>query len=126
VISIESKGSFKNTESYLARAKRADAFNVLNQYGAMGVRALAAATPMDTGLSAQSWTYSVEKRRGRYTIVWKNTNVVNGTPVVILIQYGHGTGTGGWVQGRDFINPAMRPVFDQIADAVWREVTKSV
>lgn len=126
MISFESKGSFKNTEAYLARAKRSEAFNVLNQYGAMGVRALAAATPVDTGLSAQSWTYTVEKRRGRYTIVWRNTNVVNGTPVVILIQYGHGTGTGGWVQGRDFINPTMRPVFDQIADAVWKEVTKSV
>lgn len=126
MISFESKGSFKNLEAYLSRAKRADAFHVLNKYGEIGVRALAQATPVDSGLSAESWTYSVEKKRGRYTIIWSNTNVVNGTPVVIMLQYGHGTGTGGWVQGRDFINPAMRPVFDQIADAVWREVTKGV
>lgn len=123
MISVESKGSFKNLEAFLSKAKKADAFNVLEKYGAIGVRALASATPVDTGLSAASWTYKVEKKWGKYSIIWSNTNVVNGTPVVIMLQYGHGTGTGGWVQGRDFINPALRPVFDQIADAVWREVT---
>lgn len=125
MISFESKGSFKNTEAYLARAKRSEAFNVLNQYGAEGVRLLSAATPIDSGKTATSWTYEIEKSRGRYAIIWSNTNVVNGTPIAILIQYGHGTGTGGWVEGRDYINPTLRPLFDKIADAVWKEVTQN-
>ena len=99
-----------------------DIFSGLDRYGQMGVNALASATPVDTGLTAQSWKYRIVKTRGRYTIEWYNTNVHNGSNVAILIQYGHGTGTGGFVQGRDYINPATRPIFDQIADDVWRKV----
>jgi hypothetical protein len=88
----------------------------------MGVNALANSTPVETGLTARSWQYRIVKDRRGPTIEWYNTNQVNGTPVAILIQYGHGTGTGGYVAGRDYINPAMRPIFDTIADEVWRRV----
>lgn len=121
-ISIESKGSFNNTEKFLNRMKKGDIFAALDHYGLIGAVALASATPIDTGLTAESWTWATFKKGKVYGLIWKNTHVVAGTPVAILLQYGHGTGTGGYVQGRDFINPAIRPIFDKIADEVWKVV----
>lgn len=122
MFSVSSSGSFKNLEKFLGTISRGEIFAQLEQYGQMGVDALASATPVETGLTASSWRYRILHRRGQHSIQWYNTNEVSGTPVVIWLQYGHGTGTGGWVQGRDFINPAIRPIFDKIADEVWEKV----
>lgn len=121
---LNSKGDYGRTKDFLRKMQRGDVFAHLDQYGRVGVEALARATPVDTGLTQQSWSYIIIKDRDHPGIEWHNTNVVNGTPVAILIQYGHGTGTGGYVQGRDFINPAMRPIFDNIADDIWKEVQR--
>lgn len=123
--SFTSSGSFKSTEKYLKKMARGDAFRLLDRYGSMGVEALRSATPIDSSETANSWSYKVERKSGRYSIKWTNSHMAGGTPVVILLQYGHGTGTGGYVQGRDFINPAIKPIFDKIADEVWREVTRN-
>ena len=112
-----------STSAYLNKLKRRDAFSVLEKFGQQGVTALAAATPVDSGLTAQSWTYEVVREKGRYGIIWHNTNVVSGIPVAILIQYGHATRSGSWVEGYDYINPVIRPLFDKIAEDVWRGVT---
>lgn len=125
MISLESRGSFENTEKFLKRMAKGDIFRALHKYGEVGVDALARATPVESGLTASSWTYEIEKRRGSYSLVWKNTNTKTGVNVAILLQYGHGTGTGGWVQGYDYINPAIRPIFDRIANDVWKEVTRA-
>jgi hypothetical protein len=101
---------------------KGDLFSGLDHYGRMGVDALARATPVDTGLTASSWAYRIRREKGRVGIEWYNTHTVSGVQVAILIQYGHGTGTGGYVSGRDYINPAMQPLFDQIADDVWKKV----
>lgn len=122
MITFESNGDFKKTQQFLDRMARAEHMAILNHYGQVGVDALASATPTDSGLTATSWTYTIEKKQGKYSIVWHNTNVVDGIPVAILIQYGHGTGTGGWVEGRDYINPAIRPIFDMITEEVWKQV----
>lgn len=124
VISFESSGSNK-TESYLEKLSKGDLFSSLDRFGREGVSALASATPVDSGVTAASWNYEIIRSRGSYTIAWTNGHIVNGAPVVIMLQYGHGTGTGGYVQGRDFINPAMRPVFDRIAENVWKAVTSA-
>jgi len=105
--------------------KRGEILRVLHKYGQMGVDALSNATPIDSGLAAASWDYKVERSRGSYAISWSNSDVENGFPVVIMLQYGHGTRGGGWVQGRDFINPAIKPIFDKIADDVWKVVTSA-
>jgi hypothetical protein len=123
-IKITQKGSFDNTEKYLARLKKLQVDAILNKYGTIGQNALSNATPAETGLASQSWYFDTVNKPGYYSIRWYNSDVENGFPVVIGIQYGHGTGTGGYVQGRDFIMPAIRPIFDQIAEEVWREVTK--
>lgn len=121
MIGIESRGNHNKTTNFLTKLLRGDIYSDLHRYGQMGVDALATATPVDSSLTANSWKYRIVK--GRFPgIEWYNTNVVAGTPVAILIQYGHGTGTGGYVQGRDYINPAMRPIFDQIASDVWKKV----
>jgi len=124
MISITSKGSFGKTDAYLNRMKNSDIFAALDKYGAIGVAALSAATPVESGLTAASWTYETVKRRGYYSIIWRNTHSQSGKPIAILLQYGHGTGTGGYVQGRDYINPAIKPIFEQIANDVWKEVTR--
>lgn len=124
MITFTQRGSFKNTERYLARLKTAQLYAVLNKYGSLGVAALSNATPTDTRETAESWTYTIEQRPGYYSIHWRNTHVHNGRPIAILLQYGHGTGTGGYVQGRDYVNPAIRPIFDQMANEAWKEVTR--
>lgn len=124
-ISFESSGSFKNTERFLSRMSKGDIFKALDKHGAAGVAALKSATPRDSGVSAASWSYKVEKNGKSYSIEWRNSHKVAGVPLVILLQYGHGTGTGGYVRGRDFINPAIKPIFDRIANDVWREVVSA-
>lgn len=122
MIVIKQSGNFNNTERFLKGAKKLNIKTVLDSYGKEGVRALASATPVDSGLTASSWGYEISVSRGSYSISWTNTNVVNGVPIAIILQYGHGTGTGGYVQGRDYINPAIKPIFDMIANAIWQEV----
>lgn len=124
MIKFVHKGDFKNTEAFLNRNKELDINAILNAYGQKGVEALSQNTPTDSGKTAESWSYEITKTRKGYSIYWRNSNVNQGIPIAILIQYGHGTGTGGYVEGRDFINPAIQPVFDEIADAVWKEVTR--
>lgn len=124
MITITQKGSFKNTERWLAKLKDARRLAVLNKYGSLGQNALSNATPADSGLAAASWSYSIEQRPGYYSIRWHNSDIENGFPVAVMIQYGHGTGTGGYVQGQDYINPAIRPIFDQIVAEAIREVTQ--
>lgn len=124
MISFRQKGDFSNLTRYLERAKNIVKIGDLDKYGREGVAALASATPVDTGLTANSWSYEIENRNGSVTISFQNSNIQNGVPIAIILQYGHGTRNGGWVQGRDYINPAIQPIFDKIADNAWREVTK--
>jgi hypothetical protein len=125
VFSFESKGDFTNTMRFLKAMEHLNLPALLAPYGQEGVSALAAATPVDSGLAAASWGYEVSSSRSGVTITWTNTDTENGFPVAIMLQYGHGTGTGGYVQGRDYINPAIRPIFDRIANEVWKVVTSS-
>ena len=124
---MEVSGSFKRTEAFLTAMLKLDSMihKMLQTAGAEGARALASATPNETGLAARSWNYEVASSGGIHTVTWTNSDVENGFPVVIMLQYGHGTGTGGYVQGRDFLNPAIRPIFDKIADTVWKAVTSA-
>ena len=124
MLEITQKGNFNNVTRYLNRLKEGQRYAVLNKYGSLGVAALSNATPIDSGATAAGWYYSIVSRRGYYSIRWHNNNVRDGIPIAVLIQYGHGTGTGGYVQGRDYIMPAVRPIFDRIAAEAWREVTK--
>lgn len=123
-IVFKSKGNFKYTEQFFKRMKSQDLKEKLNQYGMVGAAALAANTPYDTGKTAASWNYEIHKGNGSIELVWTNSNSSKGIPIVVLIQYGHATRNGGYVQGRDFINPAIQPVFDAIAKDIWNEVTK--
>lgn len=125
MISFTSHGSFNNMESFLKHASKVDILGLLNSYAREGVDALAYATPVESGLAASSWDYEVSHSRGVYSITWINTDVEEGFPVAIMLQYGYATGTGGYVQGEDYINPAMRPVFDNIANKVWKAVTSA-
>lgn len=124
MIRIKHSGSFKNTERFLSKAKKLNLQSVLSRYAADGVQALAAATPVDSGRTANSWGYEIMITGSRYSVEWTNSNINDGVSVALILQFGHGTGTGGYVQGRDYINPAIRPIFDKMADAAWREVTK--
>ena len=124
MITFRQKGDFSKLTKFLERAKEAVRMGDLDKYGREGVAALSSATPVDTGLTASSWYYEIENRNGRATISFNNRNIQNGVPIAIILQYGHATGNGGWVQGRDYINPAIQPVFDRIADEAWKEVTK--
>lgn len=123
-VTFTEKGNFNNTEKYLSRLKTAQLYAVLNKYGSLGVNALSNATPKESGETAASWYYTIVQRKGYYSIRWHNHHIEDGIPIAVLIQYGHGTGTGGYVQGRDYIMPAIRPIFDQIAAEAWREVTR--
>ena len=124
MISFRHKGDFSKLTSYLEKVKNAVRIGDLDKYGREGVAALASATPVDSGLTAASWSYEIVRKQGSVSIVFNNSNIQNGVPIAIILQYGHGTGTGGWVQGRDYINPAIQPIFDKIANDAWREVTK--
>ena len=124
MISFHQKGNFSKTTRYLERAKEAIHLGYLDEYGRAGVAALAAATPVDSGLTANSWYYKIENRSGSAKIVFHNSNIQNGVPIAIILQYGHGTRNGGWVQGRDYINPAIQPIFDEIAERAWKGVTR--
>lgn len=123
---LKVKGTLKKTKNFLGALTARDYLKNLHMLGRKGVAALSAATPVDTGTTAISWDYDIIDEDGVVKIVWTNTNVAdNGTPVAVLIQYGHGTRNGGYVVGRDFINPAIRPIFDQIAEDAWTEVKRS-
>lgn len=122
LVTFKHKGEFTKTEKFLNALLNRGYLNALDKYGQMGVAALAAATPKDTGKTAASWDYIIERTPTTTTISWINTNVNKNVNIAVILQYGHGTGTGGYVQGRDYINPAMRPVFDMIAEESWREV----
>ncbi len=122
VVSFKHRGNFNKLESFLQKASRASYKDVLKRYGQIGVQALSSATPVDTGLTASSWNFEIHESGSTISIVWTNSNVVAGVPVAILLQYGHGTGTGGYVTGIDYINPALKPIFDDIANAAWKEV----
>lgn len=123
MIRITQKGDFKHTEKFLKGAKNLEVFRILESYASKGVAALSTATPIRSGRTASSWDYEIHQSSGSYEIMWTNSNINKGVNIAIIIQYGHGTGTGGYVQGIDYINPAMKPVFQEMADAAWREVT---
>ena len=125
MITIRQKGDFSKTVKYLNRVKKATALGVIDKYGQEGVAALSSATPVESGLTAASWNYKITRGFGSASIEFYNTNVNNGVPIAIILQYGHGTGTGGWVEGRDYINPAIQPIFDKLAEDAWKEVTKA-
>lgn len=120
-----SEGSFAKTTRFLEFLQSGKMFNNLSSYGQRGVDALSSATPVETGETAGDWGYQIGHSHGQVAISWFNTHNEDGVNIAIIIQYGHGTGTGGWVQGRDFINPAMRPIFDKILEDVWRQVTNA-
>lgn len=124
MISFRQKGDFSKLTRYFEKAREAVKLGVLDKYGREGVAALASATPKDTGKTASSWGYEIKHQNGSVSLVFKNSNINKGVPIAIILQYGHGTGTGGWVQGRDYINPAIQPIFDKLADEAWKEVTK--
>lgn len=123
---LKTSGSFKNTERFFKRMTKGDLFRSLDHYGQKGVDALRANTPVDSGITASSWDYAIIRNRNSYSIAWTNSSKIStGAPIVILLQYGHGTGTGGYVQGQDFINPATKAIFDEIAEEVWKVVTSA-
>ena len=124
MISFRHKGDFSKLTRYLEKAKDSSYLEILDKYGREGVAALQSVTPVESGLTANSWYYKIEKSRGSVSIVFYNSNIQNGVPIAVILQYGHGTRNGGWVEGRDYINPAIQPIFDRITNEAWREVTK--
>lgn len=124
MIKFRQKGDFSKLTRFLEKAKGAVHLGDLDKYGREGVAALASATPVDSGLTADSWRYEITNKQGSAKITFYNSNIQNGVPIAIILQYGHGTRNGGWVQGRDYINPAIQPIFDKIVNEAWREVTK--
>ena len=124
MISFRQKGDFSKLTHFLERTKESVRIGDLDKYGREGVAALSSATPIDSGETANSWSYEITNKDGSATITFKNSNIQNGVPIAIILQYGHGTRNGGWVQGRDYINPAIQPIFDEIVNNAWREVTK--
>lgn len=124
MIRFDNKGDFSRTIKFLKKAKKIANLIDFDKYGRKGVDALASATPTDSGLTASSWYYEIERTAGSVTITFYNSNVQNGVSIAIILNYGHGTGNGGWVQGREYINPVIQPIFDEITNEAWREVTK--
>lgn len=124
MIGFRQKGDFSKTTNYLQKLKNTQIRNILERYGREGVAALSSATPVDTGLTASSWYYKIEQTNTSITLYFCNSNVNKGVPIAIILQYGHGTRNGGWVEGRDYINPAIQPIFDKILEQAWGEVTK--
>ena len=125
MIKFKHKGDFSKTTRYLERAKNVIKLSDLEQYGQAGVAALSSATPVDSGETASSWYYEIERQNGKVIIHFNNSNVNQGVPIAVIIQLGHGTGTGGWVEGRDYINPALATINEKIAEDAWKEVTDS-
>lgn len=125
MISFRQKGNFAKLTRYFERVKKGAKLVDLDKYGRAGVAALASATPVESGKTEGSWYYKIENKNGLASISFCNSNINKGVPIAIILQYGHGTRNGGWVEGRDYINPAIQPVFDNIAESAWREVTKS-
>ena len=125
MITITSKKGWTKTEKFLEKSLGANWVSILERYGRQGVQALASATPIDSGSTASSWDYEVVKEEDKIKVIWNNTNINKGVNIAIILQYGHGTGTGGYVSGRDYINPALQPIFDAMADAAWKEVTNA-
>lgn len=124
MISFRQKGDFSKLTSFLEKSKEAVKIGDLDRYGREGVAALKSATPVDSGLTANSWYYEIKREKGSVSISFLNSNIQQGVPIAIILQYGHGTGNGGWVEGRDYINPAIQPVFDEIVNNAWKEVSK--
>lgn len=124
MITFRHKGDFSRTAKYLERVKNTVHIGNLDRFGREGVAALASATPVESGLTANSWYYEIKHEKESVSISFNNSNIQNGVPIAIILQYGHGTRNGGWVEGRDYINPAIQPVFDRIVDDAWKEVTK--
>ena len=124
MIRFTHKGDFSKTTKFLERAKRIVRISDLDKYAKKGVEALMSATPIDSGLTRESWSYEIVNNKGSITINFNNSNIQDNVPIAIIIQYGHATGNGGWVEGRDYINPAIQPIFDEITNNIWREVTK--
>ena len=124
MIKIRQKGELKKLASFLEKAKEGFKMGILDKYGEKGVAALSSATPVDTGLTASSWFYKIENKNGVAKIEFHNSNIQNGVPIAVILQYGHGTRNGGYVVGRDYINPAIQPVFDELAKNAWKEVAR--
>lgn len=124
MISFKQKGDFSKLTSYLEKTKETIKLGNLDRYGREGVAALSSATPKDSGKTASSWYYEIVHKNGSVSISFHNSNINKGVPIAIILQYGHGTRNGGWVEGKDYINPAIRPLFDKIANEAWKEVTK--
>lgn len=124
MINIRQKGDFKNLSSFLKKTKEKLNLGLLDKYGREGVAALQAATPKDTGKTSESWYYKIERKNGSVSLTFHNSNQNKGVPIAIILQYGHATGNGGYVEGVDYINPALRPIFDKIAEEAWKEVKK--
>lgn len=124
MISFRQKGDFSKLTNYLERVKGAFNLSILDKYGREGVAALSSATPIDSGETARSWSYEIKRQNGSAAIVFHNSHIHNGVPIAIILQYGHGTRHGGWVEGKDYINPAIQPIFDKILAEAWREVTR--
>lgn len=123
MISFRQKGDFSKLNRYFEKLKEAAKIGVLDKYGRAGVEALSSATPTRTGVTAASWSYKINRKNGSVSLDFYNSNINKGVPIAIIIQYGHGTGTGGWVEGIDYINPAIQPLFKKLADDAWKEVT---
>lgn len=124
MISFRQKGDFSKTTRFFERVKEIVRLGDLDKYGRKGVAALSSATPIDSGLTAQSWYYKITNKNGSAKITFYNSNIQNGVPIAVILQYGHGTRNGGWVEGRDYINPAIQPIFDEIVEDAWKEITK--
>lgn len=125
MIFIKQRGSFDKTEKFLKKSFGRDYISVLQKFGQQGVSALSAATPIDSGMTAISWSYEVKQEKSRISIIWKNSNINKGVNIAIILQYGHATRNGGYVEGIDYINPALKPIFEKMADAAWKEVTRT-
>ena len=125
IISYQTTGDLSKTDTFLKKLLHQDLTTILHRYGKIGVQALAEATPVDTGRTKESWGYIVEQSKGSAKITWTNSNVNNGVPIAIILEYGHGTGTGGYVPGRKYISPAIQPVLDELTEALWKEVKGS-
>lgn len=125
MITFRHRGNFNNTERFFHRALNGDFYTSLERYAKEGVAALSAATPVNTGKTASSWDYEIVRTKGRVSIYWTNSNINKGVPIAVILQYGHGTNNGGYVEGIDYINPALKPIFDKIADQAWKEVTSN-